>query len=142
MAGRRPSTWCVRLRPVPTRPATTRAGRRFSTGLIRWPDPTAAEELAKLAANVSDGELKSRAVRAFLESARQIHSLAAVKFAAESLGEPKLAGQACATIVDLLHHDEIRNSNKAETDKLLDRVIATSKDKSLVERAWGFKSAK
>ena len=80
--------------------------------------------------------------RLFLESARQIHSLAAVKFAAESLGEPKLAGQAFATIVDLLHHDEIRNSNKAETDKLLDRVIATSKDKSLVERAWSFKSAK
>ena len=33
------------------------AGRQ---ALFNWPDPTAAEELAKLAANVSDGELKSR----------------------------------------------------------------------------------
>jgi HEAT repeat protein len=150
------------------------AGRQ---ALLSWPDPTAAEDLAKLAANVSDGELKSRAVRALarvavlpggpsddarlallrrgfkaasrdddkrllLDRAREVHSLAAVKFAAESLGEPKLASQACATIVDLLHHDEIRNSNKAEADKLLDRVIATSKDKSLVERARSFKSAK
>ncbi|MGO9598639.1 MAG: HEAT repeat domain-containing protein [Isosphaeraceae bacterium] len=150
------------------------AGRQ---ALFNWPDPTAAEELAKLAANVSDGELKSRAVRALarvavlpggpsadaqlallkrgfkeakrdedkrllLESAREVHSLAAVKFAAESLGEPKLASQTCATIVDLLHHDQIRNSNKVEADKLLDRVIATSKDKSLVERARSFKSAK
>jgi hypothetical protein len=76
--------------------------------------------------------------RMLIDRAREAHTFAAVRFAAESLDNPKLSGQACATIVDLLHHDELRNPNQAEATTILDRVIATSKDKSLVERAKSF----
>jgi HEAT repeat protein len=80
--------------------------------------------------------------RLILDRAREVHSFAAVRFAADFLGDPKLASQACATIVDLLHRQEIREPNQAESDRILDRVIKTSKDKSLVERAKSFKAAK
>ena len=73
---------------------------------------------------------------------REVHSFPAVRFAAGFLDQPRLASQACATIADLLHHEEIRNPNQAEANKILDQVIATSKDKSLVERVKSFKSAK
>ncbi len=80
--------------------------------------------------------------RLILDRVREVHTFPAVRFAAGFLGEPKLASQACATVADLLHHDEIRNPNQAEANKILDQVIATSKDKSLVERVKSFKSAK
>ena len=80
--------------------------------------------------------------RLILDRAREVHSFAAVKFAAAHIGEPKLASQAIATVVDLLHRDEIRQPNQAEADKILDQVIKLSKDKSLIERAKSFKKAK
>ncbi len=76
-----------------------------------------------------------------LDRVREVHTFPAVRCAAGFLGAPKLASQACATIADLLHREEIRNPNQAEANKILDRVIATSKDKSLVERVKSFKSA-
>jgi len=80
--------------------------------------------------------------RMILDRVREVHTFPAVRFTAGFLGEPKLSSQACATIADLLHREEIRNPNQAEANKILDQVIATSKDKSLVERVKSFKSAK
>lgn len=80
--------------------------------------------------------------RMILDRVRAIHTFPAVRFAAGFLDDPKLASQACATIADLLHHQEIRDPNQAESNKVLDQVIAISKDKSLVERARSFKSVK
>ena len=80
--------------------------------------------------------------RMILDRVREVHSFAAVRFAAGFLDQPRLASQVCATIADLLHRDEIRNPNQAEANKIIDQVIAVSKDKSLVERVKSFKSAK
>ena len=80
--------------------------------------------------------------RLILDRAREVHSFAAVKFAAVHMAEPRLASQAIATVVDLLHRDEIRKPNQAAADSILDQVIRLSKDKSLIERAKSFKSAK
>ncbi len=46
--------------------------------------------------------------------------------------------------VKLSHQRPVRNPNpnRAEANKGLDQVIATSKDKGLVERVKSFKSAK
>ena len=77
-----------------------------------------------------------------LDRLRDVHIFPAVRFAAGFLDQPRLTSQACATIADLLHHEEIRNPNQDEANKIIDRVIATSKDKSLVERVKSFKSAK
>jgi HEAT repeat protein len=79
--------------------------------------------------------------RLLLDRAREVHTFDAVKFAAAHLAEPKLASQAIATVVDLLHRDEIRKPNQAEADRILDQVISISKDKSLIERAKSFKKA-
>ena len=80
--------------------------------------------------------------RMILDRVREVHTFPAVRFAAGFLDEPKLASQACATIADLLHREEIRNPNRAEANKILDQVITTSKDKSLVQRVKSFESAK
>jgi HEAT repeat protein len=80
--------------------------------------------------------------RLILDRARAVHSFAAVEFAADHMSEPRLASQAIATVVDLLHRGEIRKPNQTQADKILDEVIKLSKDKSLIERAKSFKSAK
>jgi HEAT repeat protein len=80
--------------------------------------------------------------RLIIDRAREIQSIASVRFAAAYIGDPKLASQACATVVELLHHDEIRQPNQSDANKILDQVIKTSKDKSLVERARSFKTMK
>jgi HEAT repeat protein len=89
--------------------------------------------------NKSDRDAEKRLI---LDRAREIHSFEAVEFAAAQMNEPKLASQAIATVVDLLHRDEIRQPHQGEADKILDQVIKLSKDKSLVERAKSFKSGK
>jgi len=73
-----------------------------------------------------------------LDRARDAQTIESVRFVAESLDNPKLTSQACASIVDLLHRPELRDPNQAEANKVLDRVIAITKDKSLAERARSF----
>jgi hypothetical protein len=46
---------------------------------------------------------------------------------------------ACETIVELAHHREIRDPNKAEFDKALDKVIQVSKSPVVVDRANRYK---
>jgi hypothetical protein len=41
--------------------------------------------------------------------------------------------------VEIAHHREVRDSHKAEFDKALDKVIATSKNPVVVERANRYK---
>jgi hypothetical protein len=54
--------------------------------------------------------------------------------------DPKLAQDACFSIVEMAHHRELRHPNKAEFEKILDRVMATSKDAIVVERARRYKN--
>ena len=53
--------------------------------------------------------------------------------------QSQFAKVACETIVELAHHREIRDPNKAEFDKALDKVIATSKDAVVIDRANRYK---
>ena len=78
--------------------------------------------------------------RLILERARDVPTFATVRFIAPYLDDPKMAGLTCATIAELLHREELRNPNKDESDRILDKVIQVCKDKSLVERAKSFKS--
>ena len=55
------------------------------------------------------------------------------------LDQPPFAQQACESIVEMAHHREFREPNKAEFDRLLDRVIEISKDAVVVERANRYK---
>ena len=46
---------------------------------------------------------------------------------------------ACETIVELAHHRDVREPHKDEFDKVLDKVIETSKDAVVIERAKRYK---
>jgi HEAT repeat protein len=55
------------------------------------------------------------------------------------LDDKELNQAACKAVVELAHSKPLRDPNKAEFDKALDRVIALCKDKGLVDRARQYK---
>ena len=97
----------------------------------------ASEKLAMLIRGMKQAN-RDEERRLVLDRARDAQTIESVRFVAESLDNPKLTSQACASIVDLLHRPELRDPNQAEANKVLDRVIAITKDKSLAERAKSF----
>jgi len=97
----------------------------------------ASEKLAMLVRGMKQAS-RDEERRLVLDRARDAQTIESVRFVAESLDNPKLTSQACASIVDLLHRPELRDPNQAEANKVLDRVIAITKDKSLAERARSF----
>ncbi|TWT79083.1 HEAT repeat protein [Planctomycetes bacterium CA13] len=56
--------------------------------------------------------------------------------------QPKFAENACLAIVELAHHRSVREPNKEEFDAALDKVIATSKDAIVIDRANRYKEGK
>jgi HEAT repeat protein len=74
-----------------------------------------------------------------LSRARAIRTLAALRFVAPYMDQPAYAQAACETVVELAHHRELREANKAEFHRALDKVIQTSKDATVVERANRYK---
>jgi hypothetical protein len=70
------------------------------------------------------------------EAVRTIESL---RFAVPYLDQSEHAQAACATVVGLAHHRELREPNKAEFDKALDIVIRIGKDAGVVDRAKRYK---
>jgi hypothetical protein len=49
--------------------------------------------------------------------------------------DPQLAQAACRSIVELAHHRFLRQPNMAVFDPLLQKVIQTSEDATIVQRA-------
>lgn len=74
-----------------------------------------------------------------LQRAKSIRTMATLRFVAAFLDDSKFAQQACETIVELAHHRGLREPNKAEFDRVLDRVIEISKDPTVVDRAQRYK---
>ncbi len=70
---------------------------------------------------------------------RTAYDVDSVRFVLPYVDQPEFAQIACETIVEIAHHREVRDPNKAEVDKALDKVIATSKDPVVVERANRYK---
>jgi HEAT repeat protein len=74
-----------------------------------------------------------------LRRARAIRIVETLRFLAPFLDQPQFAQVASESVVELAHHRNLRQPNKAEFDKALDKVIATSKDAVVVERANRYK---
>ena len=70
-----------------------------------------------------------------LERAAAVRTLETLRFVAPYLDQPALAQAACKTIVELAHHKDLREPNKAEFNPALEKVIAICKDRQLVDRA-------
>ena len=97
-----------------------------------------AERLARMKQALSIART-SEETSLVINRARTAYSVEAMRFVLPYVDQPQFAQIACETIVELAHHREIRDPNKAEFDKALDKVIATSKDSVVVDRAGRYK---
>ena len=77
-----------------------------------------------------------------LERANAIRTIETFRFVLPYLDDPTLAEPACRSVVELAHHQKLRDANKDEFTKALDKVIATTKNAELVERAERYKQGK
>jgi HEAT repeat protein len=70
---------------------------------------------------------------------RTAYDIDALRFVLPYLDQSQFSQIACETVVEIAHHREVRDPNKAEVDKALDKVIKVSKDAVVVERANRYK---
>ena len=77
-----------------------------------------------------------------LERANAIRTVETFRFVLPYLDNPVLAEPACKSVVELAHHQKLRDGNKDEFMKALDKVISTTKNAELVERANRYKEGK
>jgi HEAT repeat protein len=99
---------------------------------------TDAERLALLqeALTLCDRDEERKLV---LQRARAIRTPETLRFVAPYMDQPAFAEMACETVVELAHHRTLRDSAKDEFHAALDKVIATSKDATLIERSDRYK---
>ncbi len=74
-----------------------------------------------------------------LQRAAAVRIPETLRFVLPYLDQPRYAAQACETVVELAHHRNLREPNKAEFDRALDKVMQTSKDATVVDRANRYK---
>jgi hypothetical protein len=72
-----------------------------------------------------------------LPSVKEVETL---RYALPYLDDKALGQRACKTVVELAHSKTLREPNKAEFERALDRVIAQCRDASLVDRAKKYKA--
>ena len=77
--------------------------------------------------------------RRVLERANAIRTIETLRFVVPYLDDPNLAEPACLSVVELAHHRNIRDANKDEFTKALDKVLGTTKNEELIERADRYK---
>lgn len=70
---------------------------------------------------------------------RTAYDVDSLRFVLPFVDQPQFAQIACETIVEIAHHREVRDPNKAEFDKALDKVIKTAKDPIVIDRAQRYK---
>ena len=119
----------------------TQALIRINTVLI---DRTPEERLAALIVMKKTMDLASREQerKAILEGLGNIRHIETLRYVVPYLDQPAFAQSACKGIVELAHSKMLREPNKAEFEKALDRVIALCKDKGLVDRARQYKEGR
>jgi hypothetical protein len=74
-----------------------------------------------------------------LQRAAAIRAPETLRFLTPYLDQPAFAQQACLAVVELAHHRDLREPNKAEFDRALDKVLQTSKDVTVIDRAHRYK---
>ncbi|MFM7561613.1 MAG: HEAT repeat domain-containing protein [Planctomycetota bacterium] len=75
-----------------------------------------------------------------LKRAPAIRTIETLRFVIPYLDQPALAAQAQEAVVELAHHRNLREPNKEEFAKVLDRVQAESKDDIVRDRAQRYKN--
>jgi hypothetical protein len=103
------------------------------------PDNRPAAERLKLLQTVMLMCTRDEQRNLVLKRARAIRTVETLRFVLEYVDQPQHAEPACETIVELAHHRELRDANKPEFHAALDKVLATSKDATVLERATRYK---
>ena len=75
-----------------------------------------------------------------IERANAIRTVETLRFVMPFLDQPELAEPACLSVVELAHHQKLRDANKAEFTTALDKVLGITKNEELVERATRYKA--
>jgi HEAT repeat protein len=114
---------------------------RVNTVLI---DRTNEEKLEILYTLKKTMELAKREQdrRAILEGLGNVRHIETLRYVVPYLDKPDYVQSACKGVVELAHSKMLREPNKAEFEKALDRVIAMCKDKGLVDRAKQYKEGR
>ncbi len=74
-----------------------------------------------------------------LQRAAAIRIPETLRFLLPFLDQPAYAQVACESVVELAHDRTLREPNKLEFDKALDKVLQTSKDDTVIDRANRYK---
>lgn len=74
-----------------------------------------------------------------LRRIQSIRALETLQYVVPFLDKPANAQAACEAIVEMAHHRGLREPNKSAFDAALDRVMATSKDPIVTDRAQRYK---
>jgi len=74
-----------------------------------------------------------------LRRIQNIRTVETLAYALSFMDKPANAQAACEAIVEMSHHRGLREPNKPAFDAALDRVIATSKDPVVIDRAQRYK---
>lgn len=74
-----------------------------------------------------------------VKRARAVRTIETLRFVLPLVQQPGLAEPACETVVELAHHRNLREPNKAEFDGALDKVLAVSRDATTRDRAQRYK---
>jgi len=77
-----------------------------------------------------------------LGSVSRIRRIESLRLAATCLDDPELSRRACRTIVELARNRRLRNRNREEFDRALEKVIQVSRDKNLADRAREYLSGR
>jgi HEAT repeat protein len=99
--------------------------------------PGGASDAEKLAVLRQAMETASRAEERvlILQRASALRSLDTLHFLLPYLDQPAFAQDACRSVVELAHHKELREPNKADFDVALKKVLAICRSGDTVDRA-------
>lgn len=75
-----------------------------------------------------------------LERANAVRTIETFRFVVPYLDDPQLAEPACRSVVELAHHQKLRDAHKPEFTAALDKVLGLTKNDELRERAARYKA--
>jgi hypothetical protein len=103
------------------------------------PDKRPAGERLDLLKTAFDMSTRQEDRRLVIRRAKAIRTVETLRFVVPFVDDPALAETASETVVELAHHRELRDANKPEFHAALDKVLKTSKDATVLERATRYK---
>jgi HEAT repeat protein len=100
------------------------------------PDREKLELVKKVMAMCTDNDDRNLLLR----RASAVRTVETLRYVLPFVDQPPHAESACESIVELAHHRGLREPNKAEFHQALDKVLATTKDAVVIDRAKRYKA--